>query len=82
MSTSDFRLPFEHPIFELEDQIEALEASEHKTPELRDRIRELRKQLTETTRAIYNNLDAWETVKVSIYWLIVEQIIPTPLSFC
>ena len=65
MSTSDFRLPFEHPIFELKDQIETLESSEYKTPEHRERIRELRKQLTETTRAIYDNLDPWETVKVA-----------------
>jgi len=42
-----------------------LEVSQHKTPELRERIRGLRKQHTETTRAIYNNLDPWETVKVA-----------------
>ena len=65
MSSTEFRLPFEQPIFELKDQIEELEVSQHKTPELRERIRGLRKQHTETTRAIYNNLDPWETVKVA-----------------
>ena len=65
MSTTDFRLTFEQPIFELRDQINALEASEQKTPEMRERIRSLRKQQTETTRAIYNNLDPWETVQVA-----------------
>lgn len=61
----DFRLPFEQPIFELQEQIESLEASENDTPELRERVRELRKQLTETTKAIYNHLDPWETVQVA-----------------
>jgi len=65
MSTADFRLTFEQPIFELQEQISALEASEKKTPEMRERVRALRKQLTETTRAIYNNLDPWETVQVA-----------------
>ena len=65
MSTTDFHLTFEQPIFELRDQINALEASEQKTPEMRERIRSLRKQQTETTRAIYNNLDPWETVQVA-----------------
>ena len=65
MSATDFRLPFEQPIFELQEQIKRLEANEQKTPEMRDRIRGLRKQLTETTKSIYNNLDPWETVKVA-----------------
>lgn len=65
MASSDFRLTFEQPIFELQEQINTLESSENKTPEMRDRIRGLRKQLTETTRTIYNNLDPWETVQVA-----------------
>lgn len=65
MANTDFRLPFEQPIFELQEQINNLEAIEQKTPEQRERIRELRKNLTDTTRAIYNNLDPWETVLVA-----------------
>ncbi|MCA9232605.1 MAG: acetyl-CoA carboxylase carboxyltransferase subunit alpha [Planctomycetales bacterium] len=65
MSSTTFRLPFEQPIFELSQQIDDLESSDRKTPELHDRIRGLRKQLTETTKAIYNNLDPWETVRVA-----------------
>jgi len=65
MPASDFRLTFEQPIFELREQINALEASEQKTPALRERIRSLRKQQTETTKAIYSNLDPWETVQVA-----------------
>ena len=65
MPATDFRLPFEQPIFELQEQIDRDEATDPKTPEMRERIRELRKQLTETTKAIYNNLDPWETVMVA-----------------
>lgn len=65
MASTAFRLPFEQPIFEITEQIEDLEATEPKTPELRDRIRGLRKQLTEITKSIYNNLDPWETVRVA-----------------
>ena len=65
MAGYDFRLPFEQPIFELQDQIETLEANENKTPEMRERIRGLRKQLAETTKTIFNNLDPWETVQVA-----------------
>jgi len=65
MPGNEYRLPFEQPIFELQDQINTLESSESKSPEMRDRIRELRKQLSETTNAIYKHLDPWETVQVS-----------------
>ena len=61
----DFRLPFEQPIFEMQEQIDTLEANEKKTPEMVERVRGLRKQLTETTKTIYNNLDPWETVQVA-----------------
>jgi len=65
MASTVFRLPFEQPIFELSEQINELEAYDPKTPEQRERIRGLRKQLTETTKSIYNNLDPWETVRVA-----------------
>ena len=60
-----FQLPFEQPIHEIEAQIRDLEAVEPKSPEVRDQIRAHRKQLTETTRSIYKNLDPWETVRVA-----------------
>lgn len=65
MAGTVFRLPFEQPIFELSEQINELESYQPKTPEQRERIRGLRKQLTETTKSIYNNLDPWETVRVA-----------------
>ena len=60
-----FQLPFEQPIHEIEAQIRDLEAVEPKTTEVREQIRSLRKQLTDTLRSIYKNLDPWETVRVA-----------------
>jgi acetyl-CoA carboxylase carboxyl transferase subunit alpha len=60
-----YQLPFEQPIYEIEAQIRDLEAGEPKTVEVREEIRELRKQLTETIRTIYKGLDPWETVRVA-----------------
>ena len=65
MSGTLFRLPFEQPIYELQDQISELEAQEPPTPELHERIRTLRKDLVETTRKIYSQLDPWQTVRVA-----------------
>ena len=60
-----FRLPFEQPIYELQDQIDELESQGTQTSELREQIRTLRKDLVETTREIYSQLDPWQTVKVA-----------------
>lgn len=62
---ANHQLPFEQPIFEIEHQIRDLESVENKTPEVAEQIRALRKQLTETIRSIYKNLDPWETVRVA-----------------
>jgi len=65
MSGTIFRLPFEQPIYELQDQIDEIEAQEPQTPALREQIRTLRKDLVETTREIYSQLDPWQTVRVA-----------------
>ncbi len=65
MSGTVFRLPFEQPIYELQDQIDELETATPKTSELRDQIRSLRKQLADTTKKIYSTLDPWQTVRVA-----------------
>jgi acetyl-CoA carboxylase carboxyl transferase subunit alpha len=65
VASTAFQLPFEQPIYELEEQVRNLEGVEPKTPETREQIRQLRKQLTEAMRAVYANLDAWETVRVA-----------------
>jgi acetyl-CoA carboxylase carboxyl transferase subunit alpha len=65
MASAIYRLAFEQPIHALELRITELEATESKTPELRDEIRTLRRELADTTRSIYSQLDPWETVQVA-----------------
>ena len=62
---STYQLPFEQPIYKLEEQIKQLESAEPKTVELRDQIRVLKRELTDTTRSIYSKLDPWDTVQVA-----------------
>jgi acetyl-CoA carboxylase carboxyl transferase subunit alpha len=65
MPSVSYRLAFELPIYQLEERIAALEAVEPKPVELRDEIRALRRELTDTMRRIYSQLDPWETVQVA-----------------
>lgn len=66
MANTLYRLDFEQPISELEEKIVELErAPEPKSVESRDEIRVLRRQLVETTRQVYGQLDEWDTVKVA-----------------
>jgi acetyl-CoA carboxylase carboxyl transferase subunit alpha len=65
MPTTTYRLAFEQPIYRLEEQIAQLESTEPKSAELHDRIRALRRELADTTRQIYSQLDPWETVQVA-----------------
>jgi acetyl-CoA carboxylase carboxyl transferase subunit alpha len=65
MPTTTYRLAFEQPIYRLEEQIAQLEAAESKSPEQHDQIRALRRELAETIRRIYGQLDPWETVQVA-----------------
>jgi acetyl-CoA carboxylase carboxyl transferase subunit alpha len=65
MPSAIYRLAFEQPIHALELRIAELETSDPKTPETRDEIRTLRRELADTTRNIYSQLDPWETVQVA-----------------
>jgi acetyl-CoA carboxylase carboxyl transferase subunit alpha len=65
MARSTYRLAFEQPIYKIEEQIAQLEQTEQKSPELRDQIRALRRELAETIRNVYSKLDSWETVQVA-----------------
>jgi acetyl-CoA carboxylase carboxyl transferase subunit alpha len=65
MASAIYRLAFEQPIHQIEEQIRALDATENKTPELHDQIRALRRELADTIRRIYSGLDPWETVQVA-----------------
>jgi acetyl-CoA carboxylase carboxyl transferase subunit alpha len=60
-----YQLPFEQPIHEIEAQIRDLETVDPTSADVREEIRGLRKQLNDTIRSIYKNLDPWETVRVA-----------------
>ncbi|HMP05747.1 MAG TPA: carboxyl transferase domain-containing protein, partial [Lacipirellulaceae bacterium] len=64
MATS-YQLSFEQPIHEIEAQIRDLESVAADSSDVRDQIGQLRRQLNETIRSIYKNLDPWETVRVA-----------------
>ncbi len=62
------RLPFERPIYDLEEKLQALEnewRADVPTPEVRQEIRNLRMEVNRLKREIFDNLDAWETVQVA-----------------
>lgn len=58
-------LAFEQPIFELELRLHELTRQPDGRPETEKEIRRLRRELSETTRRIYENLGPWETVQVA-----------------
>jgi acetyl-CoA carboxylase carboxyl transferase subunit alpha len=60
-----FQLPFEKPIYELEGQLEKLEAQPNPTPATLEAIRNMRVEIQKMKREVFENLDAWDTVKVA-----------------
>lgn len=58
-------LDFEQPIFELKDRISEFEKTADDSSESTEKLREMKKQLTDLTREIYANLSPWQTVKVA-----------------
>ncbi len=58
-------LSFERPIFELEARIQNLDSITAPTPEARDEIRRLRRELTDLKKTIFSQLKPWETVEVA-----------------
>jgi acetyl-CoA carboxylase carboxyl transferase subunit alpha len=65
MASATYRLAFEQPITQLEEQIKQLERTEPKSAEIHDAIRALKRELAETMRRVYSQLDPWETVQVA-----------------
>jgi acetyl-CoA carboxylase carboxyl transferase subunit alpha len=65
MASAIYRLAFEQPISQLEERIAQLDSVEPKTAELHDQVRALRRELADTIRRIYSQLDPWETVQVA-----------------
>jgi len=60
-----FQLPFEKPIYELEDQLEKLESQPNPTPTTLDAIRNMRVEIQRMQREVFEHLDAWDTVNVA-----------------
>ena len=51
MANGEHRLSFERPIYELEDRLQKLQRTAQDSPEVRNEIRSLRRQLTEAKEA-------------------------------
>jgi acetyl-CoA carboxylase carboxyl transferase subunit alpha len=70
-SPSEYRLPFEAPIYEMEARLSEMEASYAKnraggeSSGIAEQVRRLRRELAGLKRTIYANLDPWQTVQVS-----------------
>jgi acetyl-CoA carboxylase carboxyl transferase subunit alpha len=65
MATTEHRLSFERPIYELEARREKLEKSAQENPEVRAEIRRLNREVAELKRRVYGQLKPWETVEVA-----------------
>ncbi|MDZ7620595.1 MAG: acetyl-CoA carboxylase carboxyltransferase subunit alpha [Patescibacteria group bacterium] len=65
MATNQHRLPLERPIYELEARLEKLDAKVPQTPEIRNEIFRLRRELTDLKKRIFSQLKPWETVEVA-----------------
>ena len=63
MEAANPGLAFETPIYELQSRLERLKQTGR--PESEEQIRQLRQEIAETTRQIYDNLTAWQIVQVA-----------------
>ena len=60
-----FHLPFERPIYELEERLTALETQSSAAPGSLDAIRNMRQEIARMKRDIFDNLNPWEVVQVA-----------------
>lgn len=58
-------LPFERPIYELETQLEQLEAQPNPTPNTKDAVRNMRNEINRMKREVFSNLSPWDVVQVA-----------------
>jgi acetyl-CoA carboxylase carboxyl transferase subunit alpha len=65
MATTNHRLVFERPIYELEAKLAKLETATEKSADSADEIRRLRRELTDLKKKVYSHLEPWETVQVA-----------------
>jgi acetyl-CoA carboxylase carboxyl transferase subunit alpha len=63
--TMPFQLPFEKPIYELEEQLSKLEAQPNPTANTLDAIRNMRVEIQRMKRDVFDHLDPWDIVKVA-----------------
>lgn len=65
MASPSFQLDFEEPIHAIEAQVAELEHAKDTSPEGREKLRSLRRELLDVMRKAYTDLDPWDTVRVS-----------------
>ena len=65
MELANHGLDFERPMFEIHARLAELELNGADDVDSADEIRRLRRELTDTAREIYANLDPWQTVRVA-----------------
>ncbi len=65
MADTPHCLAFERPIYDLEARIQKLDSTPNPTPETRNEVRRLRRELTELKKEIFSQLKPWETVEVA-----------------
>ncbi|MCH2177887.1 MAG: acetyl-CoA carboxylase carboxyltransferase subunit alpha [Mariniblastus sp.] len=58
-------LEFEQPIADIAEQVQQLELESDKTAAAVERLRQKRREMTDKTREIYENLSPWQTVQVA-----------------
>ncbi len=58
-------LPFERPIYELEEQLDQIESQPNPSPEAKDAIRKMRSEINRMKKEVFANLSAWDTVQVA-----------------
>jgi acetyl-CoA carboxylase carboxyl transferase subunit alpha len=63
--SSQFRLPFEKEIYEMEDLLAKLEANLEGRLDGGEEVRRMRRELATVKRKKYGSLNAWETVQLS-----------------
>ena len=65
MATVNHRLAFERPIYDLEARLQELETRDASDLAVREDIRRLKRELSDTKKRVYSNLAPWETVQVA-----------------
>lgn len=65
MAQNTHQLAFERPIYELEARVLKLEQACDDSPESREELRRMRREVNELKRRVFSQLEPWETVQVA-----------------